>query len=393
MAKKIEQTVETAAAQKDFEAAKNRLQKIEAQKPGDYKPSQEVNDAKQNAQTAADKLQQIENQKPGDYESKYSTQIDELLNNILNREDFEYNVNADPLYNQYREQYVREGKNAMRDTIGQTSALTGGYGSSYAGIAGSQAYDSYLQKLNDKIPELYQLAYQKYQDQGTNLYNQLGVVQGLEQDAYGRYRDTVSDWQGDRNYYAGRYDTALGQSNYLSEQDYQRYQDIMNQFNTDREYYSGRVDAAGNRYDIRSQLDQAYYQLAQEMEQYNKTLELQNRQLAETIRANKAQEALSRASLNRSSGGGSSGSSGSSKSSSSKTSNAIINAAIAGAQAGSSAISKSQNNRLQSYINTAKNINASKLGGSAYSYIQNLPLSKSEKEKIALQAGLGPLKF
>ena len=68
MAKKIEQTVETAAAQKDFEAAKDRLQEIEAQKPGDYSPSQEVNEAKQNAQTAADKLQQIENQKPGDFE-------------------------------------------------------------------------------------------------------------------------------------------------------------------------------------------------------------------------------------------------------------------------------------------------------------------------------------
>ena len=294
MAKKIEQTVETAAAQKDFEAAKDRLQEIEAQKPGDYSPSQEVNEAKQNAQTAADKLQQIENQKPGDYESKYSTQIDALLNSILNREDFNYNVNADPLYNQYKEQYVREGKNAMRDTTGQAAALTGGYGSSYAGIAGSQAYDSYLQKLNDKIPELYQLAYQKYQDQGANLYNQLGAVQGLEQDAYGRYRDTISDWQSDRDYYAGRYDTALGQSNYLSEQDYKRYQDIMNQFNTDREYYSGRVDAAGNRYDIRSQLDQAYYQLAQEMEQYNKTLELQNKQLAETIRANKAQESIAK---------------------------------------------------------------------------------------------------
>ena len=136
---KYDKTEETLSAQKDFEAAKDRLDEIEAQKPGDYKPSQEVNDAKQNAQSAADKLQQIENQKPGAYESQYSNQIDELLNSILNREDFTYDINADPLYNQYREQYVREGNNAMRDTMGQAAGLTGGYGSSYSGIAGSQA--------------------------------------------------------------------------------------------------------------------------------------------------------------------------------------------------------------------------------------------------------------
>ena len=67
---KYDKTEETLSAQKDFEAAKDRLDEIEAQKPGDYKPSQEVNDAKQNAQSAADKLQQIENQKPGAYESQ-----------------------------------------------------------------------------------------------------------------------------------------------------------------------------------------------------------------------------------------------------------------------------------------------------------------------------------
>ena len=351
---KYDKTEETLSAQKDFEAAKDRLDEIEAQKPGDYKPSQEVNDAKQNAQSAADKLQQIENQKPGAYESQYSNQIDELLNSILNREDFTYDINADPLYNQYREQYVREGNNAMRDTMGQAAGLTGGYGSSYSGIAGSQAYDSYLQKLNDKVPELYQLAYQKYRDEGDDLYNQLGVVQGLEQDAYGRYRDTVSDWQGDRDYYAGRYDAALNQSNYLSEQDYQRYQDIMNQYNTDREYYAGRVDAAGNRYDTRSELDHAYAQLAQNMSQFNQQMALENKKLEETIRANKAQEALSRARLSRSSSG---------CSSSSASQDLMNDASIAEAgSAASEAVQSANTDLFQASIRTSSEFN--RRGGS-----------------------------
>ena len=108
--------------------------------------------------------------KPG-YSSRYSSQIDALLDSVLNREGFSYDVESDPLYQQYRKQYIREGDRAMRDTMGNAAALTGGYGSSYGTTAGSQAYDYYLSQLNDRVPELEQLAYQKYQDEGTALLN------------------------------------------------------------------------------------------------------------------------------------------------------------------------------------------------------------------------------
>ena len=57
---------------------------------------------------------------------------DEALQAYLNREDFQYDVNADALYQQYKDRYVELGKDAMEDTMGQAAALTGGYGSSYA---------------------------------------------------------------------------------------------------------------------------------------------------------------------------------------------------------------------------------------------------------------------
>ena len=88
----------------------------------------------------------------------------------MNREDFQYDVNADALYRHYKDQYTQLGKRAMQDTMGQAAALTGGYGSSYAQNVGQQAYQSYLSKADDVIPELYQLAYQRYQDQGERLY-------------------------------------------------------------------------------------------------------------------------------------------------------------------------------------------------------------------------------
>ena len=74
--------------------------------------------------------------KPVDYTSKWQPQIDTTIGNILNRKDFQYDVNADALYNQYKDRYVNLGKQAMQDTMGQAAALTGGYGSSFSQLAG-----------------------------------------------------------------------------------------------------------------------------------------------------------------------------------------------------------------------------------------------------------------
>lgn len=108
---------------------------------------------------------------------------DEALQAYLDREDFQYDVNADALYQQYKDRYTELGKAAMEDTMGQASALTGGYGSSYAQNVGQQAYHSYLKELNDVIPELYQLAYDRYQDRGDALYKTYQTWAQLEQEA------------------------------------------------------------------------------------------------------------------------------------------------------------------------------------------------------------------
>jgi hypothetical protein len=60
----------------------------------------------------------------------------------------------------------------MRDTTGQAAALAGGYGNSYANQVGNQAYQQHLTALNDNIPQLWDRAYQVYQDQGDQLMQQ-----------------------------------------------------------------------------------------------------------------------------------------------------------------------------------------------------------------------------
>jgi len=136
-------------------------------------------------------------QSPGQaptYAGTYEGQLSDLFDRIQNREDFSYDVNADPLYQQYKDKYVTQGKVAMKDTMGQAAGLTGGYGSTYSQQVGQQTYDSYLQNLSDAIPELYQMAYGKYQDEGQALKDQYGLAGQMRDAEYGQYRDALSDY-------------------------------------------------------------------------------------------------------------------------------------------------------------------------------------------------------
>ena len=166
----------------------------------DYKPSDSVSQAQA-------LLQQQLSQKPGQYQSSWQDQLNQTIQQILNREKFSYDLNGDALYQQYKDQYVTQGKMAMMDTMGQAQAMTGGYGNSYAQSVGQQADQSHLQQLNDKIPELYQLAMNQYQMEGDALYDQAALMAQREEQDYGRYRDQMADWQTERDYLAGRYDT------------------------------------------------------------------------------------------------------------------------------------------------------------------------------------------
>lgn len=160
-------------------------------------------------------------QKPGDFASQYTEAAKQAMDKYMNRDKFTYDVNGDALYQQYKDQYITQGKLAMQDTIGQASAMTGGFGNSYAENVGQQAYHGYLQQLNDKVPELYKLAYDQYNQEGENLLQQYGLLADRENTEYGRYRDTVSDAYAERDY-------LTNQLNAEREFDYSKYSDDRN---------------------------------------------------------------------------------------------------------------------------------------------------------------------
>ena len=180
----------------------------------EYKPSDTV------AQAEA-LLQQQLAQKPGAYQSTWQDQLNETLQQILNREKFSYDLNGDMLYQQYKDQYTTQGKLASMDVMGQAAAMTGGYGNSYAQTAGQQAYQGYLQQLNDKVPELYQLALNQYNQEGQAMYDQASLMAQMEDQDYGRYRDQVSD-------YYTELSRLTEDARYMSETEYQRAMDDFN---------------------------------------------------------------------------------------------------------------------------------------------------------------------
>jgi len=144
--------------------------------------------------STADRLGSLMGSRP-QYSSRYEGQLSDLYDSIANRDPFDYNASDDPLYLQYRDRYSMDGQLAMRDSMGQAAALTGGYGSSYSQAAGQQQYNEYMRGLTDMLPELYKQAYAEYQDEGDWLMRQYGLLDGREQSDYERYRDSVSDWK------------------------------------------------------------------------------------------------------------------------------------------------------------------------------------------------------
>lgn len=162
------------------------------------------------------------------FSSPYTEKINNTMNKIENRAPFEfsYDVTGDALYQQYKDAYTRNAGQSMNDTLDKTAALTGGYGNSYAAAAAQQAYDYQMDKLNDKVPELYQAAYDRaynqYSDETNNMYRQLSAYSDLDNTSYSRYRDTVADgqWQKTFDEDKRRYDQDFAEDKYRDERNF-----------------------------------------------------------------------------------------------------------------------------------------------------------------------------
>ena len=230
-----------------------------------------------NAQAALEQLNQMSQNQPGAYQDAYKQQMDQLMNNIMNRDPFQYDVTSDPVYQAMREQYMQGGQQAMMDTMGQAAALTGGYGSSYASTAGNQAYQQYLTKLNESIPELYDRARQAYDAEADRMMQQYNMLASADDRAYGRWNDEYGRWQNERNWLSDQY---------RDERDFD-----YNQWGDQRDYWTNVGDRENQQYNTDRQFNFQQDQFRYNQEQdaldrdwqrqqfdYNKSLDEWNQQ-------------------------------------------------------------------------------------------------------------------
>lgn len=184
------------------------------------------------------------------YENTFAQQQKDLLDRILNREDFSWSKETDPQWSSYKKSYLREGDRATANALAQASAASGGRPSSHAVNAATQAGDYYATKLNDVIPTLYQQAYERYLDEYNMKLKDLNAVNQQEQLDYAKYLDRLGQFNTDRGFayqnYADDYDRLRSQLADVQGQDqidYTRYLDEVSRQQTAQDSIRSQVDA------------------------------------------------------------------------------------------------------------------------------------------------------
>lgn len=163
-------------------------------------------------------------EQPPEYTSQWDSTRNDLIDSILNSSFEDWASGSD--YQYLLDRYTAMGQQAMQDTLGQVSARTGGYASSYATAAANQSYNDYMTALEDAARAMYQDSLNQQRDN-------LGMVNDAEQIDYNRYLTQLGQYNTDRNFAYGQYtddrnwDYTLGRdqiedSRYQDETDYNR---------------------------------------------------------------------------------------------------------------------------------------------------------------------------
>ncbi len=137
---------------------------------------------------------------PSSFSSDEGTKAQQKLNEYMNYKPFSYNPDTDDVYSSYAKAYMREGRRASEDALAQAAAMTGGIPSSYAVTAGQQAGNYYASQLADKIPELEDRAYNRYQSEKNDLLDAYQLLMSADKEKYNRHLDDIGYRQSERKY-------------------------------------------------------------------------------------------------------------------------------------------------------------------------------------------------
>lgn len=183
------------------------------------------------AVTAAKKKVADHESKRPTYASRWEQELADTLAQLSGR-SFSYDAEADPVYGSYRKAYTRKGQLAMADTLGKSTALTGGYGNSWAHTAAQESYQGYMDALTDKIPQLYELAQEQYDRQTQAIHD--------------RYREYLSREQADRESFSDAFDRWLKELDILQDQALAVAKEDYDRYEADRKWEAEHPESAGS---------------------------------------------------------------------------------------------------------------------------------------------------
>ena len=162
----------------------------------------------------------LQNNNPGEFSSAYTDKANAALAEIENMGEFKYNPATDIGYQAARKQYTAGGKQAMKDTLGTATELTGGYDNSYAQAAAQQTFNNYMAELANMMPQFENQAYGRYQDQKNQKIDYYGIMENARQRAYNEHMDEVNRYNAEADRLYGLYSDAYNA-------DYGAYQDAV----------------------------------------------------------------------------------------------------------------------------------------------------------------------
>lgn len=138
-----------------------------------------------------------------------------MLELIEGRQPFAYDPNADPTARAVRQETARNIQRSTQDTLGAHAGMTGGVPSSAAVSAAAQAGNQAAVTGADRIAELEQLARQNYMNEGTQMQNHWGMLQGQADSEYQRQmQEQQIAYQKEQDEYNRKYQMALLQAQY-----------------------------------------------------------------------------------------------------------------------------------------------------------------------------------
>ena len=160
---------------------------------------------------ARGELERYEQTKPADYQSKYQGQINDVMSKLNDLGEYDYDPAADTAYQQYKSQYAQKAKLANQNAQANSSAMTGGYGSSYGTQAGQKAYAATMDDLDSVLDGLTAQNRAEYNTKKSGLQEQLSGLQSAEQNDYAKYQKDYSQWQDGLSYRQNEYNNAYSE--------------------------------------------------------------------------------------------------------------------------------------------------------------------------------------